>query len=62
MWDHGLPRRVVSDSVEDMVDLKFQVPAIDRGIEDADEGRTVALEEAREMAASGRLRAAPPKE
>lgn len=45
-----------------MVDLKFQVPvtaevtvdaetlaAIDRGIEDADAGRTVSLEEARQM-------------
>ena len=45
-----------------MTDLKFQLPvtepvevdsetlaAIDRGIKDADEGRTVSLEEAREM-------------
>jgi hypothetical protein len=45
-----------------MADLKFQVPvtaevvvdaetlaAIDRGIEDADAGRTVSLEEARQM-------------
>lgn len=58
-----------------MVDLKFQVPAvqpvevdaetlaaIDRGIKDADEGRTVTLEEVRRMAASGRLSAARQKE
>jgi len=45
-----------------MVDLKLQVPvtdkvevdaatlaAIDRGIKDADEGRTVAIDEARKM-------------
>ena len=45
-----------------MVDLKLQVPAtepvevdaetlaaIDRGVEDADKGRTVALEEARQL-------------
>jgi predicted transcriptional regulator len=45
-----------------MVDLKFEVPctetvevdaetlaAIDRGIKDADEGRTVSLDEARKM-------------
>ena len=48
--------------VSHMVDLKFQIPAteevevdsatlarIDRGIKDADEGRTVPLEEVRKM-------------
>ncbi len=60
--EKGLHREPIRASVGVMVDLKLQVPAtdkvevdaetlaaIDRGIKDADEGRTVPIDEVRKM-------------